>query len=105
MFIVPVNSEVRFALDYGTPISKGARLVVNKPKQLPSGEVEYTITQPLSTTKVDTKEDWKGSDLDKSYLEAVDAYPQSSEYMMEFRIFFEVSGSFFIQIIYEDQQG
>jgi hypothetical protein len=39
-----VNSEVRFQLDYGSEVSKGARLVVNKPKKLPNGSVEYTIT-------------------------------------------------------------
>ena len=63
MFIVPVNSEVRFHLDYGTKISKGARLVVNKPKRLPNGEIEYTITQPLKVQQI--AEEWKGSDLDK----------------------------------------
>jgi hypothetical protein len=46
-FIIPVDSEVRFQLDCGTKISRGAKLLINKPKRLPSGEVEYTITQPL----------------------------------------------------------
>lgn len=43
-FIIPVDSEVRFQLDYGPAISRGARLLVNKPKRLPEGELEYTIT-------------------------------------------------------------
>lgn len=55
-FIIPVDSEVRFHLDYGTKVSRGARLVVNKPKKLPNGELSYTITQPLvagEATKTD----------------------------------------------------
>ena len=94
-FIIPVNSEVRFHLDYGTKVSRGARLVVNKPKRLANGEVSYTITQPLVTGVAQT-DDWKGSELDDRYLEVVDAHPASSEYMFEFRVFFDVSGSFFI---------
>lgn len=43
-FIIPVDSEVRFRLDYGVKISRGARLLVNKPKRLAKGELEYTIT-------------------------------------------------------------
>jgi hypothetical protein len=43
-FIVPVDSEVRFQLEYGTKLSRGARLLVNKPLRLPTGALEYTIT-------------------------------------------------------------
>jgi hypothetical protein len=43
-FIIPVDSEVRFQLDCGTAVSRGARLLVNKPQQLTNGEWEYTIT-------------------------------------------------------------
>ena len=54
---------------------------MNKPKKLPNGEMEYTITQPL-TNDPSKKHDWQGSDLDTQYLEAVDAHPESSEYML-----------------------
>jgi hypothetical protein len=46
-FIIPMGAEVRFQVDIGTPISRNSKLLVNKPKKLASGELEYTITQPL----------------------------------------------------------
>lgn len=104
-FIIPVDSEVRFHLDYGTKVSRGARLVVNKPKKLPNGELSYTITQPLVAGEATKTDQWKGSELDERYLEVIDAHPASSEYMFEFRVLFDVSGSFFVQIVYEDDKG
>jgi hypothetical protein len=59
-FIIPVDSEVRFHLDCGTKISRGARLLVNKPRRQANGEWEYTITQPLSNED-DDEEVWAGS--------------------------------------------
>ena len=100
-FIIPGGSEVRFHLNFGTKIARGARLLVNKPKRLPNGEVEYTITQPLSD-KEGATDAWAGSELDSQYLEAVDADPEASQYQLEFRVFFAESGSFFVQIAYED---
>ena len=78
--------------------------MVNKPKKLANGEVEYTITQPL-TDQSDKQHDWSGSDLDTKYLEAVEAHPTSSEYMLEFRVNFDISGSFFVQIVYQNDSG
>lgn len=79
-------------------------MIVNKPKKLKSGEMQYTITQPLSSDgKIDDK--WKGSDLDSQYLEVVDAFAEASEYQLEFRVYFQISGSFFIQIQFEDASG
>ena len=43
-FIIPVGSELRIHIDSGTPVSRGAKILVNKPKKLANGEVEYTIT-------------------------------------------------------------
>lgn len=102
-FIVPVDSEVRFQLDYGTKISRGARLLVSKPKRSPDGELEYTITQPLSNEE-DAEDAWAGSALDSQYLEVVDADPGASSYVLEFRVLFDASGSFFVQIVYEDER-
>lgn len=103
-FIIPVDSEVRFHLDCGTGVSRGARLLVNKPKPQPNGGWEYTITQPLTNEEVD-EDVWAGSELDSQYLEVVDADPEASQYYLEFRVLFDVSGSFFVQIVYEDESN
>ena len=100
-FIIPIGSEVRFQIDSGTPISKEAVLLVNKPKHLKSGEIEYTITQPFKDDE-DFAEEFAGSKLDTDYMEKVDAHPESSQYLLEYRVIFKESGSFFIQIAYQD---
>ena len=98
-FIIPIGSEVRFQVDSGTPISKEAVLLVNKPKRTKGGEIEYTITQPFKDNE-DFSEEFNGSKLDTDYMEKVDAHPESSQYLLEFRVIFKESGSFFVQIAY-----
>lgn len=85
---------MRFQLDYGTKISKKALLLVNLPRQLQDGSLLYTITQPLSEES--NFSEFKGSSLPTDYLEVIEPHPSSSTYMLEFRVFFEVSGSFFV---------
>lgn len=100
-FIIPIGSEVRFQVDSGTPISKEAVLLVNKPKRFKDGGIEYTITQPFKDNE-DFSEEFGGSKLDTDYMEKVDAHPDSSQYLLEFRVIFKESGSFFVQIAYQD---
>ena len=102
---MPTGTEIRFQLDYGTKISRGARLLVNKPKKFTDGSVEYTMTQPLENADPgkEAPAEFAGSALNTEYLEMVDPHPTSSKYMMEFRLTFTESGSFFIQISYEDE--
>ena len=82
-------------MDIGTKISRNAKLLVNKPKKLVSGDVEYTITQPLSNEEQDEPA-FAGSELDQDYLEMVEPHAAASEYLLEFRVQFNESGSFFI---------
>jgi hypothetical protein len=100
-FIIPIGSEVRFQVDSGTPISREAVLLVNKPKLLKGGAIEYTITQPFKDDE-DFSDEFNGSKLDTDYMEKVDAHPESSQYLLEFRVIFKESGSFFVQIAYQD---
>ena len=109
-FIIPAESEVRFQLDYGTPISLEAKLLVNKPKRLVNGEVEYTIASPMNDEgsfelEFAKKDHMEGSLLDNEHLEVIDPYPTGSQFIHEFRVYFGESGSFFIQVAYEDQVG
>jgi hypothetical protein len=101
-FIVTMGSEVRFQLDYGTKISKEAKLLVNKPKKQADGGAEYTMTQPLTREGDDGMEEFQGSALDLQHLEMVEPHLGSSQYMMEFRMLFDESGSFFVQVAYKD---
>jgi len=94
---------VRFQLDYGTKISKNAVLLVNLPQQVPDGSLLYTITQPLSEDS--SFSEFQGSSLPTDYLEVIEPHPSSSIFMLEFRVFFEVSGSFFVQIAYKDDEN
>lgn len=50
----------------------------------------------------DGEEPFAGSELDTRYLEIVDPYNDRTRYGLEFRIQFFESGSFFVQIMYED---
>jgi hypothetical protein len=108
-FIIPVGAEVRFQIDLGTAISRNAKLLVNKPKKLASGELEYTITQPLKNRVASEEEEgseraaYIGSDLDQDYLEMVEPHRASSVYLLEFRVHFKESGSFFVQVAYDDE--
>ena len=81
-FIIPVDSEVRFQLDVGHKISRGAKLLINKPKRLPNGEVEYTITQPLENDDglgdEFEQEKLAGSQLDTEYLEMLEPHAGTS---------------------------
>ena len=103
-FIIPIDSEVRFQVDRGTKISRQARLLINKPKRYASGQVEYTITQPLENDddQLDAQI-LEGSELDADYLEMVEPDPEASEYLLEYRVHFGESGSFFVQIAYVDE--
>ena len=44
-----------------------------------------------------------GSDLDQDYLEMVEPHGASSVYLLEFRVHFKESGSFFIQVAHDDE--
>ena len=90
-------------MDRGAKISRNARLLVNKPKPLPGGQVEYTITRPLSDAVEDEEEYMAGADLDTEYIQMVEAHAAASEYQLEFRVHFSESGSFFVQLAYADE--
>ena len=52
-------------LDCGIKIANNARLLVNQPKRNPkTGEVEYSITQPLSSDPFQKIQSYDGSELD-----------------------------------------
>jgi hypothetical protein len=78
-------------------------LLVNKPKKLAGGEIEYTMTQPLLNEEPLDEVKFNGSELDTEYLEMVEPHPTPSQYQLEYRVLFEHSGSFFVQIAYEDE--
>ena len=44
-----------------------------------------------------------GSDLDQDYLEMVEPHGASSVYLLEFRVYFKESGSFFVQVAHDDE--
>lgn len=59
-------------------------MLINKPKRLQNGEVEYTITQPLENDDgLDDEfeqEKLAGSQLDTDYLEMLEPHPGTSQY-------------------------
>jgi hypothetical protein len=55
-------------------------LLINKPKQLAKGEVEYTMTQPLLNEETLDEAKFSGSELDTEYLEMVEPHPTPSQY-------------------------
>jgi hypothetical protein len=67
------------------------------------GSFQYTMTQPVLNEEPLDHQNFDGSDLDTQYLEQVDPYPTPSQYQVEFRVLFEHSGSFFVQLAYEDE--
>lgn len=83
---------------------------MNKPKLTREGHLEYTITQPfrqledgqVENVEEERKQSMPGSALDTEYLECVEPHAASSHYQQEFRVTFTESGSFFIQIAYQD---
>jgi hypothetical protein len=73
-------------VDCGIPISRDAKLLINKPKKLGKGAVEYTMTQPILNEEPLDHQAFDGSALDTQYLEQVDPYPTPSQYQLEFRV-------------------
>lgn len=71
-------------------------MLVNKPKKVAGGQVEYTMSQPLLNEVPLDDVVFEGSDLDTDYLEVVDPHPTPSQYQLEYRVLFEHSGSFFV---------
>ena len=103
LFIVPIGSKVKFEMDYGTPISRNPKLLVNKPLRDKDGNLSYTITQPKSSKSESNMAKYNNhSILDTEYLETYLPCEKSSFYKIEFEVVFEESGSFFVQIEYED---
>lgn len=61
------------------------------------------MTQPILNEEPLDHKSFEGSALDTQYLEQVDPYPTPSQYQLEFRVLFEYSGSFFVQLAYQDE--
>ena len=53
-------------------------MLVNKPKKVAGGQVEYTMSQPLLNEVPLDDVKFEGSDLDTEYLEVVDPHPTPS---------------------------
>jgi hypothetical protein len=102
-FIIPVNSEVRFFLDCGSKIATNATLLVNKPfHNSKTGELEYTITQPLKNEESDDDLTFEGSSLSTTHLESYEPDTSISVYSVVFKVPFTEAGSFFVQLAYHD---
>ena len=70
-------------------------MLINKPKKTAQGDIEFTITQPLENEEP-LEHPFPGSQLDTDYLEAVEPHPDGSVYVLEYRVHFPESGSFFV---------
>lgn len=109
-FIIEKNAEVRFKLRRGSKISKKAKLIINKPLiDESTGQITYTVTQPLVPTHLDLDLsgyrviDYKESPVESKYLERIMPYDAEYSISLEFRVRFSYPGSFFIQIEYFDE--
>lgn len=65
-----------------------------------TGEVEYTITQALTLNG--DQQDFEGTQLNDTHLEMIEADRTLSKYSLTFKVQFCYSGSFFVQIVYDD---
>jgi len=59
--------------------------LINKPKRYQSGEIEFTVTQPLENEEP-LEHPFPGSELDTDYLEAVEPHLEGSQYVLEYRV-------------------